>query len=275
MIAIGILSIIASMEIYGIVDTLKETEEVPIKTAVVEKVETPKITEEKVEKPKKVIHFTEDTNWQKYYSRKGNRDTRYEFEKQLPVFKPMYTNWEGKTFIPREKLVAVTTAVIKRMPHIKNVDEAINLVVETCVAESHGGYFISHEGGDYGVFQIRINTAKSLLTWLKDNHEDIYNEVQKFEDKKLSLEDNLEKNIPYGVALCISEYWRKAGPDFYKYIKDTENRGMVWKSLYNTKYGKGTVKKFVDKNNNYIKVVMKYNKKNNNNNSDKNNKKNG
>lgn len=199
----------------------------------------------------KTIHYTLDANWSQPYSRQGDRNTRYSCISTTPVFKPHYIKWQGKQYIPYDKLKAVAEAVLKRMPHIKYHDDILQLIVETSIAESQGGYFISSKGGDYGIFQIRINTAQSLLDWLKDNHKDIYLAIDKFRDPKLSLADNLERNIPFGVAVCISEYWRKAGPEMHKYITSLDDRAKLWKSVYNTRFGKGTVDAYIKRVSDY------------------------
>ena len=128
----------------------------------------------------------------------------------------------------------------------------IFLITETAIAESQGGYFVSNATGDYGMFQIRINTAKSLFEWLRNNHRDVYEAINKFRDTDMSLEDNLQYNVPFGIAVCASEYWRKAGPELYKYIKSMEDRAKLWKSVYNTKCGKGTVNAYLSRNTQYL-----------------------
>lgn len=199
----------------------------------------------------KQVHRFDDKEWSQAYSKAGDRNKRFGSLDSHPKFKSKYLTWSGKEYINKDKLYSLAESVIKRLPHIDNRQDMVKLVVETSIAESQGGYFISSKNGDFGIFQIRINTANSLLDWLKFAHKDIYDAVEKFRNPKLSLAENLEKNIPYGIALCISEYWRKAGPEFHKYITSIKDRGMLWKSVYNTKLGKGTVNTYIKKVNNY------------------------
>lgn len=197
--------------------------------------------------------YREDRLWSQCYSKQGDRSTRYSTDADHPRFKPKYLKWEGKEYCPTSKLSQVTESVLKRMPHINSNDRNMTrLVVETAIAESQGGYFVTSTRGDYGMFQIRVSTAKSLLEWLRSNHRDIYEAINKFRNNDLSLEDNLQYNVPFGVAVCISEYWRKAGPELHRYIQTHEDRAKLWKSVYNTRYGRGTVNAYLNRSTQYI-----------------------
>lgn len=226
-----------------------------IKTIVKEQNQTPVIQNEDVqkapEKPKK--SYMESKTWAKKYDRSGNRHLRFAHEKSTPTFKTKWVTWKGKEFITEDKLKQLVMVVLKRMPHVKATDELASLVVETCVAESNGGYYIKSLGGDYGVLQLRVKTANDLLNWLKYTHKDVYESVVQFKNPKLSMKDNLERNIPFSIALCVCEYWRKAGPNFVDHIATLKERAIMWKSVYNTRKGLGTVKAYITRNKNYSK----------------------
>lgn len=206
---------------------------------------------------KKSLDYMVSKTWSKKYDRSGDRTKRVEYKKDVPIFKTEWTTWKGKKYIPKEKMKQLTEIVLKRMPHVEVSDNLINLVVETCIAESNGGYFIKSLGGDFGVLQLRINTVHDLLTWLKDNHKDIFDSVMQFRNSELPTKDNLETNIPYSIALCVCEYWRKAGPNFTKHIGTIKERAIMWKSVYNTKKGRGTVKAYITRNDEYRKISKK------------------
>lgn len=210
---------------------------------------------------KKDIPFEQDKKWAMAYAKDGDRTRRYPYNVHLPVFKREYNSWTGKSYIEKSKLEQVTTAIIARLPHIKDDKNVVSLIVETAIAESSGGYFTSSVNGDYGVFQIRKEVAEETLQWLKDCHKDVYNITVKFQNKKLSLEENLAKNIPFGIALCASEYWRKAGPNFTKHIKTQKDRAIMWKSVYNTRKGLGTVEAYIKRNAVYETIVAQRSQK--------------
>jgi len=202
-------------------------------------------------------HYMSSKTWSKKYDKSGDRKERFNHIKETPVFKSKWTTWCGKKFIDSKKMYEITKIVLKRMPHIKLNEDVINLVVETCIAESNGGYYIKSLGGDYGVLQLRIETVNDMLKWLKHNHKDIYIATEQFKNPKLSIKDNLEQNIPYSIALCINEYWRKAGHNFTDHIGTIKERAIMWKSVYNTRKGLGTVNTYISRNENYEKTLIK------------------
>lgn len=198
-----------------------------------------------------------DPNWATRYEKTGDRTVRYGASTKPFTVDKKFLNWQGKRPIDKDVLENMTRDVLHRMPHIKTTDDTVALVVETMVAESRGGGDSMDEGtGDLGILQIRVVTANDLREWLKFTHEDIYTAVESFRNKEWSTADNLRNNIPYSIALCISDYWRKAGADYYKHISTRLERAIMWKSVYNTKLGVGTVNQFVERNDYYQRSVV-------------------
>ena len=197
--------------------------------------------------------------WSRSYSRKGDRSLRFEHDSTVPGFKMKWLTWDGGKYIERNVLTQLVEISLKRMPHlnIRKHPEITKLIVETAIAESSGGYFTSNKNGDYGVFQIRKEVGEELLLWLKANHTDVYKQVMLFFNEERNFVENLQSNVPFGIALCICEYWRKAGPNFTKHINTVEDRAIMWKSVYNTRKGKGTVKAYIDRNSSYDKSITK------------------
>lgn len=213
-------------------------------------VQTPK--EDKVPSiPKKVerknLDFDSKTFFVRYTGKGLEREKRYGALESFPTFKEKWITWSGGQNISIQSLEELCKIVFKRLPHIKTSKESVALVVETAIAESNGGRIIKSKGGDYGTFQIRISAAKSNLKWLQENHPDVYKAVISFRNKDLSEGDNLIQNIPYGIAMCITQYWRIAGSQYYKYIDTIEKRGIMWKSAYNTYKGQGTVNAYIQR----------------------------
>ncbi len=201
----------------------------------------------------KVMDFRRDkTWWQKYENKEVERNKRYGAKDRTMVFfDDRYLSWKGGNCIVKEDLEAITRNVFKLMPHIRTTDESVALVVETAIAESDGGRIVSNKFGDHGVFQIKVRVSKDLFDWLKNNHKDIHDAIMALRNSDLSEKDNLEQNIPYACAICITEYWRKAGSQYYMHISSLEDRGKMWKSVYNTYKGYGTVHAFVRRNETY------------------------
>lgn len=205
--------------------------------------------------PKQEIRseFKTDRTWfQRYTNKEVEREKRYgSVDRTMVFFDDRYVAWKGGVRIVKDDLESLTRQVFRLMPHIRTTDESIALVVETAIAESDGGRIVSNKFGDHGVFQIKVKTSKDLLSWLQGDHKDIYNAIMTLRNEKLSEKDNLEQNIPYACAICITEYWRKAGSQYYLHISTLEDRGKMWKSVYNTYKGYGTVEAFINRNNKY------------------------
>ena len=199
------------------------------------------------------VAFNKDRTWfQRYDNKEIERNKRYgSVERTMIFFDDRYVSWKGKQRIVKEDLESLVRQVFRIMPHIKTTNDNVSLVVETAIAESDGGRIVSNKFGDHGVFQIKVRTSKDLLSWLKDGHKDIYDAIMSLRFDRLSEKDNLEQNIPYAAAICITEYWRKAGSQYYLHISTLEERGKMWKSVYNTFRGYGTVADFVDRNVHY------------------------
>lgn len=193
------------------------------------------------------------TTWTRRYSKSGSRDVRYGTTSIKFSTDKKYTMWRGKKRISSSDMTKITKNVFKQLPHIRTTDANVALIVETAIAESSGGYYIDEGTGDLGILQIRVNTATDLLKWLSVTHPDIRSSILAFRNDKLSMRDNLKHNIPFSIAVAITEYWRKAGPDYHHHISSVTDRGIMWTSVYNTSKGKGTVNK-------YIARVQQYNR---------------
>lgn len=193
------------------------------------------------------VHWSEDRYFAKKYDKSGDRSLRAKTDSTKPVFKKRWLDFRGGEYIPLASLESLADVVLKRMPHVLDRKLVKTLVVETAVAESVAGFYISSKRGDHGIFQIRVEVAEETLGWLKHTHADIYEAVMLFYDKSRSMAANLDSNIPFSMALASVEYWRKAGPDFHNHIASVEDRAIMWKSVYNSSKGEGTVNAFSDR----------------------------
>ena len=154
--------------------------------------------------------------------------------------------WTGGEPMDQVKLLQTIGAVFQRLPHIKSSTGLKLLVVETMAAESELGRNPSTYKGAYGSAQIQLTTAKYLMKWTKENHGDVYKSIMEFYDRDLSLKDNLSRNIPFQIAMCITYYWHRE-PNLYAKVDTRLSRGKLWKSEYNTFKGVGTVEKYLQR----------------------------
>ena len=208
-----------------------------IKNTVAKEIPPIKVAEKKVKEvdPKRVGYtFNFD---------KSKRVERFSYEHKIKA--PII--YKGGKSINIKELESTVKSTLATLPHIKKGKAATKLVVETLIAESDGGRILDEGSGDYGIAQFRINSAKDTLGWLKEQHKDVYDILVKYYDDDISLTDNLRYNVRFSIALCVTEYWRKSGGDFYRYCDTIENRGRLWKTLYNTIYGAGTPKDYIER----------------------------
>lgn len=201
-----------------------------------------------------VTHPYDDKRYKFSIARSGDRSKRYGVVKDSHGIKYKYFVWSNGNRMSIKQMRIITEAVFKRLPHIKTTEESVSLIVETIIAESNGGYYIDEGTGDLGCLQIRETTAEDLLQWLtKSGNKDIVDAINIFYNNEMSLKDNLKHNIPFSIAVAITEYWRKGGANFDNKIGTTQDRGVMWKCTYNTYKGEGTVNKFVQRVNSYKK----------------------
>lgn len=141
------------------------------------------------------------------------------------------------------EVTAIAELVVSQMPNIPHSQHVIDLLIETCATETLVGlceYKKSAKRSNYGIAQIRDDTAKDTLWWLGVIRKDVKEQVMKFYDNSMSLKDNLLYNVHFSLAMCLQIYWRRI-PDIVMYADTMEYRAIMWKSVYNTKLGTGTV----------------------------------
>lgn len=104
------------------------------------------------------------------------------------------------------------------------------------------------------VKQFANGPARGLWQMEPATHDDIANNwpsFRKYKDKVLSISnsneinaDNLVYNIRYAALLTRLHYWRK--PNALPKSSDIEGLASYWKEHYNTRFGKGTTKHFIE-----------------------------
>ena len=199
-----------------------------------------------------IIHPYDDQRYRFTVTRSGDRSKRYGVVSDPHGIKYKYFVWSNGNRMSIKQMKIITEAVFKRLPHIKTTEESVSLIVETIIAESNGGFYIDEGTGDLGCLQIRETTAEDLLQWLtKSGNKDIVDAINIFFNNEMSLKDNLKHNIPFSIAVAITEYWRKCGANFDSKIGTIQNRGIMWKCAYNTHRGAGTVNKYIKRVTNY------------------------
>jgi hypothetical protein len=132
------------------------------------------------------------------------------------------------------------------------------LILGTIAVESDFGKlrrqigFANKKGGGYGLGQIELVTHDWLVSDFLKKRQELKEQILSFYDTSKTKEENLILNDKYNIAICRLKYYSCPFkmPAEYEGI---EAVAEVWKTYYNTRFGKGTEKEFIDKYNEYCK----------------------
>jgi len=136
---------------------------------------------------------------------------------------------------------------------------AEELLMLTAAVESNLGEYIEQvKGPALGIFQMEPATHNDIMDrWLEYAPKKVRDNVAKFLDKYMGNissdedEDVMQYNLKYAILLARLRYYLV--PHALPPHDDIEALAAYWKQYYNTKYGKGTVAKAVEKYNRYVK----------------------
>lgn len=122
--------------------------------------------------------------------------------------------------------------------------EAENLLVGTACAESLCGKYLHQQNGPaLGLYQMEPATAKDIMDNFLKYKPDLCKKVKDLMIPSITLEENLIGNLYFATAMCRVHYLRDKEP-----IPTTkEGMANMWKRVYNTPLGKGTVEGFLRK----------------------------
>ena len=170
----------------------------------------------------------------------------YEVDESLS---PIIWTHEGGSYVDELELYQTVHAVIWNQPNLPHTDEMVNLVYETLMVESNLGQvsydYAARNWHNYGMAQIREDTAEYLIVWLHKVRRDAAFTLLQYYDTNLSLKDNLLTNVPFSIAVASQYYWHRI-PDIQANITTPEDRAKVWKSVYNGP-GAGTVNIYLNR----------------------------
>ena len=157
----------------------------------------------------------------------------------LSVYPAWATIHDGETPMDSNELRIAAATVADSISEIE-------LLMETAAVESMGGnYAVPYRlKGQHGVFQITKVTATDTLKWLNCVKPANFEFIMSFYDNQMSLEENLERNVEFSAALCLAIYKRMAPRAD---ITNRTNRAKLWKRVYNTALGSGTVEAYLSR----------------------------
>lgn len=151
----------------------------------------------------------------------------------------------------RFAIIATIEDVRNMLTLVPNDDRVSNLVYRTFVHESLLGSINFTNSNGQGIGQLTLKHAKDVLKRISKRSPENFAIIAEISGIKnlLSLSDKemlreLHTNLKLQVALCILTYWFK-DPKFYQNAGSLEQDAKLWKQLYNTELGKGTVEAFI------------------------------
>ena len=162
-----------------------------------------------------------------------------------------YTQTKDNLTSGRAVIVATIKDVRNRLTLVPNDDRVSNLVYRTFTHESLLGTIDFTNANGQGIGQLTLKHTKDVLKRISKRSPENFRIISELSEIKnlLELSDKemlkeLHTNLKLQVALCILTYWFK-DPKFYQNAGSLEQDAKLWKQLYNTELGKGTVEAFI------------------------------
>ena len=138
---------------------------------------------------------------------------------------------------------------------------AENLVLGTAIQESDGGEYLVQIGGGpaAGIYQMEPATAYDvLIRYLNGSRPDLHKKIDKIVNLNMpdghsdeAFRKRLIRDLGFATALCRVKYWMSPSP--LPHEDDVEGLAKIWKSVYNTELGAGTVPQFIFNYKKYLK----------------------
>lgn len=162
-----------------------------------------------------------------------------------------YTKTNANLTSGRAAILATIEDVRNQLTLVPNDDRVSNLVYRTFIHESLLGSINFTNNNGQGIGQLTLKHAKDVLKRISKRSPENFAIIAEISEIKnlLSLSDKellreLHTNLKLQVALCITTYWFK-DPMFWQKAGSLEADAKLWKQLYNTELGKGTVEAFI------------------------------
>ena len=161
-----------------------------------------------------------------------------------------YLDHPGGEQLDHSLVSKITSEVVSNLELVPQTPEFKHLVFETMIVETLMGksnYIRAAKRNNFGIAQIRPETAKDVLKNIKKKNINDYYYIISLKNSNLSLKQNLLSNVHFSIAICAEFYALKK----IKRLDSKHLRAQVWKRFYNTKKGSGTVDAYVKRVTNY------------------------
>ena len=126
--------------------------------------------------------------------------------------------------------------------------EAVDLIYKTGMAETGYKHLKQMGGGPaIGFWQVEPATLIDILDNYVKYRPNLEKGLKSLGFSRNDVETRVMSNIALQVAFCRLKYKRDKYP--LPLIGDLQGQAKYWKRVYNTKLGKGTIKHFMEANN--------------------------
>ena len=162
-----------------------------------------------------------------------------------------YTKTSENLTSGRSAILATIEDVRNMLTLVPNDHRVSMLVYRTFTHESLLGTIDFTNANGQGIGQLTLKHAKDILKRLSKRSPENFAIIAELSEIKnpLALSDKdllkeLHTNLKLQAALCILTYWFR-DPVFWQSAGSLEQDAELWKQLYNTRLGRGTVEAFI------------------------------
>lgn len=136
--------------------------------------------------------------------------------------------------------------VLKDMePEVPYSDAAVELLMLTAAVESNLGTYIKQINGPaMGIFQMEPATEQDIWKNYLVYKPSLKAKVLSLKANQSLIKQEMRWNLAYAIAMARLKYFRSPKP---LPKNNKEDLAKLWKDVYNTHLGKGTVEKAIKK----------------------------
>ena len=123
--------------------------------------------------------------------------------------------------------------------------KVLDLLMETAAVETALGSIVRQQNGPaLSVWQILGFNFKEIPEYFDKRDPELLERAMSFYNADQSEEWNRIHNIPWTAAMSLLFYEKVSRGNFITRLDTLDSRGRLWKQLYNTRLGKGTVERY-------------------------------
>lgn len=138
-----------------------------------------------------------------------------------------------------------------------STSEVLNLLLETAAVETAMGEIVRQKNGPaLSVWQILGFNFEGIRSYFAKRDPLLLERAMAFYNPDYPEEWNRIHNIPWTAAMSLLYYEKATQGKFMTRLNSLESRGKLWKQIYNTPLGKGTVKRYKQRAREYVHMEV-------------------